>query len=60
MSAINRPNIHIKNTNGKLQESYIVKKQRLDKKRLLESKELVDRVHSDSEEYTCPSLSSKE
>jgi hypothetical protein len=48
MSAINRPNIHINNTSGNLQESYIIKKMRTARDKPLS---LADRLHPDNEEY---------
>lgn len=48
MSAINRPNIYIKNTNGNLQESYLIKSQRAALKKPLP---LAERLHPDNEEY---------
>lgn len=54
MSAINRPNIYVNFEKGKLQESYLVKKQRFDKKKALDSKELVNKIHPENEEYSSP------
>jgi len=54
--SITKPNIHIK-AGGKLQESYTVKKQKLARKRLEESKELADKIHPEAEEYSAPELS---
>lgn len=54
-----RPNIYVENKNGKLQESYLVKKQKTDKKRLFESKELANKIHPENEEYSSPILHSK-
>jgi hypothetical protein len=53
MSALHKPNTHIKNV-GRLQESYSVKKVKLERKKLAESKELIDRVHPENEEYSAP------
>jgi hypothetical protein len=56
MSALSRPNRYAKH--GKLQESYVVKKQKLDRIRL--EKELVNKIHPENEEYSTPHDSIRE
>ncbi len=51
--AISKPNLYIKHE-GKLSESFLVKERKLEKKRLSESKELVDKIHPEDEEYSAP------